>query len=136
VAVRDRQARFTALLHHVSLDRLREAYRVINPKAAPGVDGVRWEAYGQDRQENLRDLHHRVQAGRYRASASRRVYIPEGGRAAAAARHRHAGRQDSSAGVSSRCGAPSTKQTSGGSAVSSGHGDKRRACHDFRVSHG
>jgi RNA-directed DNA polymerase len=47
VAVRDKQARFTALLHHVSLDRLRDAYRVINPKAAPGVDGVRGRPTGR-----------------------------------------------------------------------------------------
>ncbi len=46
VAVRDEDARFTALLHHVSLDRLRAAYWAINPKAAPGADGVRWVAYG------------------------------------------------------------------------------------------
>jgi RNA-directed DNA polymerase len=77
VAVRDKEARFTALLHHVDLDLLRAAYRGINPKAAPGVDGVTWAAYGQDLEVNLQDLHRRVQAGRYRASASRRAYIPK-----------------------------------------------------------
>jgi RNA-directed DNA polymerase len=40
VARRDKGARFTALLHHVSLSRLRWAYWEIRPKAAPGVDGV------------------------------------------------------------------------------------------------
>jgi group II intron reverse transcriptase/maturase len=77
VAVRDKEARFTALLHHVDLDRLRAAYRVINPKAAPGVDQVTWAAYGQDLEANLQDLYQRVQQGRYRASPSRRVYIPK-----------------------------------------------------------
>jgi len=77
VAQRDKDARFTALLHHVTLSRLRQAYWAINPKAAPGVDGVTWGAYGQDLEERLRDLHARVQAGRYRASPSRRVYIPK-----------------------------------------------------------
>ena len=77
VAVRDKEARFTALLHHVDLDRLRAAYRVINPKAAPGVDRVTWAAYGQDLEVNLQDLHQRGQQGRYRASPSRRVYIPK-----------------------------------------------------------
>jgi len=77
VAVRDKEARFTALLHHVDLDRLRVAYRAINPKAAPGVDRVTWAAYGQDLEANLQVLHRRVQAGRYRASPSRRVYIPK-----------------------------------------------------------
>jgi group II intron reverse transcriptase/maturase len=77
VAVRDKEARFTALLHHVTVSRLRWAYWAISPKAAPGTDGVTWSAWGQDLEANLRDLHERVQAGRYRAVPSRRVYIPK-----------------------------------------------------------
>ena len=77
VAQRDKEARFTALLHHVSLERLVMAYWDLSPKAAPGVDGVTWAAYGQGLVANLRDLHARVQQGRYRASPSRRVYIPK-----------------------------------------------------------
>jgi RNA-directed DNA polymerase len=77
VARRDKDARFTALLHHVDLDRLREAYWAINPKAATGVDGVRWGAYGQDLEANLSNLHQRVHSGAYRASPSRRTYIPK-----------------------------------------------------------
>jgi retron-type reverse transcriptase len=77
VAGRDRNARFTALLHHVTLPRLWEAYWAISPKAAPGVDEVTWADYGQDLEANLQDLHVRVQAGRYRALPSRRAYIPK-----------------------------------------------------------
>ena len=77
MARRDRKARFTALLHHVDVDRLREAYGVLNPRAATGVDGVTWEDYGQNLEENLRDLHARVQGGSYRARPTRRVYIPK-----------------------------------------------------------
>jgi RNA-directed DNA polymerase len=77
VARRDKEARFTALLHHVSLGRLRAAYWAIRPQAAPGVDGVTWAEYGRDLEANLQDLHVRVQAGRYRAKPSRRVYIPK-----------------------------------------------------------
>jgi RNA-directed DNA polymerase len=77
VAQKDKEARFTALLHHVTLERLVMAYWDLSPKAAPGVDGVTWEAYGQDLGANLRDLHERAQQGRYRASPSRRAYIPE-----------------------------------------------------------
>jgi group II intron reverse transcriptase/maturase len=76
-ARRDRNARFTALLHHVDLDRLRVAYRALRPEAAPGVDGVTWEAYGQDLEENLLDLHRRLHRGSYRARPSRRAYIPK-----------------------------------------------------------
>jgi group II intron reverse transcriptase/maturase len=64
-------------LHHVSLERLVMAYWDLSPKAAPGVDGVTWGSYGRDLVANLRDLHARVQQGRYRASPSRRAYIPK-----------------------------------------------------------
>lgn len=77
VARKDKEARFTALLHHVSVDRLRAGYRAIRPDAAPGVDGLTWEVYGQDLEENLRDLHARVHSGAYRVKPSRRVYIPK-----------------------------------------------------------
>jgi group II intron reverse transcriptase/maturase len=77
VAQTDKEARFTALLHHVDVDRLRAAYFALRPKAAPGVDGVTWEDYGVDLEANLRDLHARVHRGAYRARPSRRVYIPK-----------------------------------------------------------
>jgi len=77
VARRDKQVRFTALLHHVTLDRLREAYRAIRRDAAAGVDGVTWREYGLDLEANLRDLHARVHRGAYRARPVRRAYIPK-----------------------------------------------------------
>src|SRR5512142_2788769 len=77
VARRDKDARFTALLHHVSLERLVMACWDLSPQAAPGVDGVTWQDYGQDLAANLRDLHDRVHSGRYRAKPSRRAYIPK-----------------------------------------------------------
>ena len=77
VAQTDKEARFTALLHHVDVDRLRAAYWALKPKAAPGVDGVTWADYGLDLEGNLKDLHARVHSGAYRARPSRRVYIPK-----------------------------------------------------------
>jgi len=77
VALKDTDARFTALLHHLTLDRLRAAYRAIRPDAAPGVDGVTWRDYGRDLEANLRDLHARVQRGAYRARPTRRAHIPK-----------------------------------------------------------
>ena len=76
-ARRDKDARFTALLHHVDLIRLGKAYEAIRPQAAPGVDGTTWRAYGEDLEANLRDLHRRLHSGAYRASPSRRAYIPK-----------------------------------------------------------
>jgi hypothetical protein len=40
MARRDKGARFTALLHHITVPGLRAAYWGISPKAAPGVDVV------------------------------------------------------------------------------------------------
>jgi len=77
VARKDGDVRFTALLHHVTVDRLREAYRAVRSDAAAGVDGVTWRDYGADLEANLRDLHGRVQRGAYRAMPTRRVFIPK-----------------------------------------------------------
>jgi RNA-directed DNA polymerase len=77
VARKDRDARFTALLHHVTEHRLMLAFDGLKKDAAPGTDGVRWREYDGNWQENLRDLHGRVQSGKYRAVPSRRVYIPK-----------------------------------------------------------
>jgi len=98
VARRDKQVRFTALLHHVTVDRLREAYLAIRRDAAAGVDGVTWREYGLDLEANLRDLHARVHRGAYRARPSRRAIYTEGRRAAEAARGRRAGGQGLAAG--------------------------------------
>ena len=77
IAAADKEARFTALMHHVTAGRLREAYWAVSPRAATGVDGVTWYAYGLELEANLRDLHTRIQAGSYRARPSRRAYIPK-----------------------------------------------------------
>jgi RNA-directed DNA polymerase len=75
---RDRKMRFTALLHHVyRLDTLRRAYHGLNPTAAPGVDGVTWQQYGEDLEGNLKDLADRLKRGAYRAKPTRRTYIPK-----------------------------------------------------------
>ena len=76
-AMEDEEARFSALLHHVSLDRLRAAYGALNPRAATGTDGVTWEAYGRDLEGNLQDLLGRVHRGGYRAKPARRAWIPK-----------------------------------------------------------
>jgi group II intron reverse transcriptase/maturase len=77
IAKGDRNARFTALLHHVTVERLEAAYRALRPQAAAGVDGVTWHTYGEGLEANLQDLHARVHRGAYRAKPSRRMYIPK-----------------------------------------------------------
>jgi group II intron reverse transcriptase/maturase len=74
-ARKDKKQRFTALLHHVSIDLLRESYYSLKKKAAPGVDGMTWAEYGEDLEARLSDLHGRIQRGAYRAQPSRRTWI-------------------------------------------------------------
>ena len=55
-----KQERFTALLHHVTVDLLRESFRGLKKQAAPGVDGVTWEEYEQGLEDRLIDNKGRV----------------------------------------------------------------------------
>src|SRR6266545_936615 len=82
-AARQRQRkkeRFTALLHHISVDLLDEAFFELKEDAAAGVDGLSWADYEQNLERNLADLHARIHRGAYRALPSRRVYLakPDG----------------------------------------------------------
>src|ERR1700686_16926 len=77
VARERRRERFTALLHHLSVDLLRDSFYALQRRAAPGVDGVRWKEYETGLEDRLVDLHRRVHRGAYRAKPSRRVYIPK-----------------------------------------------------------
>ena len=77
VARRNKKQKFTALLHHVTAEMLRDSYYALKRQAAPGVDGVTWEQYGEGVEERLQDLHQRIHRGAYRAQPSRRTYIPK-----------------------------------------------------------
>lgn len=77
-ARRDKELRFTNLLHHVTVERLNAAYRGLNPRAAQGVDDVTWQEYGAGLEERLVTLHGQIQSGTYRARPSKRVWIPKG----------------------------------------------------------
>jgi group II intron reverse transcriptase/maturase len=72
-----KKEKFTALLHHITVESLEEAFRELRKDAAPGIDGVTWEDYESDLGRKLEDLHSRVHRGAYRAQPSRRVYIPK-----------------------------------------------------------
>jgi hypothetical protein len=67
--------KFTALLHHLTVDLLGESFYALKRKAAPGVDGVTWSEYATGLEDRLIDLHSRVHRGAFRAQPSRRVYI-------------------------------------------------------------
>src|SRR5271154_6242965 len=76
-AQQSKTVRFKALLHHVPTALLKRSYLALARDAAPGIDGVTWQAYGESLEEKLKDLHDRVQRGSYRARPARRTYIPK-----------------------------------------------------------
>lgn len=76
--VRDKQQRFTALMHHIySVDMLEEAYFSLKRDASAGIDGETWSHYGERLEENLQDLSERLKRGAYRARPVKRTYIPK-----------------------------------------------------------
>jgi RNA-directed DNA polymerase len=77
VARTDKRARFTALLHHVTVTRLLDSFHALKREAAPGVDGVTWREYETDLVAKVTSLHCRLHQGTYRAQPSKRAYIPK-----------------------------------------------------------
>jgi retron-type reverse transcriptase len=69
--------RFTALLHHISVDLLKQSYHLLARDSAPGTDGVTWQAYADNLEAKLTELHDRIHKGSYRARPARRTYIPK-----------------------------------------------------------
>src|SRR5512132_1963590 len=77
-ARRDKRVRFTALLHHVTVDLLRWSFYQLQRRAAAGIDGVTWDQYETGLESNLTDLHGRVQRGAYRAKPFQYIPKPDG----------------------------------------------------------
>jgi len=76
-ARQSKEVRFTALLHHITVGLLERSYYALKRNSAPGIDGVTWQAYGEDLEAKLTELHARVHRGGYRARPARRSYIPK-----------------------------------------------------------
>lgn len=76
-ARRNRRLRFTALLHHITPQLLVDSFYQLQRNAAAGVDGVTWREYAKVLPQRVIELHRTIHAGAYRATPSRRVYIPK-----------------------------------------------------------
>jgi RNA-directed DNA polymerase len=76
-AKREPAARFHSLAHLIDEELLAVAFARLRSDAAVGVDGITKEQYGQDLQNNLRNLHERLKTKRYRHQPIRRVHIPK-----------------------------------------------------------
>lgn len=116
IAARQRKKeRFTALLHHVTVDLLRQAFLALKRRAAPGVDGVTWADYEVGLEGNLADLHRRVHSGTYRAQPVRRRFIPSLAVTSSARSGLPRWRTRLSSARSWRCSMPSMRRTSSAS---------------------
>src|ERR1700674_4491114 len=76
-ARQSKSLRFTALLHHITIELLEQSYLSLERDSASGIDGVTWQAYGENLEERLTDLHDRIHKGSYRSRPARRTYIPK-----------------------------------------------------------
>jgi len=74
----DPEAKMYSLARLIDEAALKRAYESTRKGAAVGVDGVDKEQYGRELDENIRDLHERMKAGKYRHQPIRRVHIPKG----------------------------------------------------------
>jgi group II intron reverse transcriptase/maturase len=70
--------RFNNLFAAMKVPLLKEAYQRLRKHAAPGVDGVTWEEYGERLDDRLLDLQDRIHRGSYHPQPVRRVHIPKG----------------------------------------------------------
>jgi len=73
----DKTCCFTALLHHITPELLRQSFYELNRKAAPGIDRVTWQEYEKQLEERLPTLHTEIHKGSYRAKPVLRTYIPK-----------------------------------------------------------
>jgi len=81
-AQQDPKLVFTSLYHHIyDVDNLRACYDTLAARKATGVDGVTKSEYGENLEENLRDLSARLRQMGYRPGPKRRSYIPKPGTA-------------------------------------------------------
>ena len=71
------QLQFTSLAHLLDVDFLRGCYFELGRDRASGIDGVSWQDYGKQLDENLENLVERMKAKRYKPQPAKRVYIPK-----------------------------------------------------------
>ncbi len=76
-ARKEPKLQFTSLAHLLNKKFLRECYLDLGRDRASGIDGVSWQAYGENLYENLANLVKRMKAKQYRPKPAKRVYIPK-----------------------------------------------------------
>ena len=74
----DKTCCFTALLHHISPELLRQSFYELNRKAMPGIDGMTWQDYEKQLEERLPKLQSRGRCSVTTISLMEHAYSIEG----------------------------------------------------------
>jgi group II intron reverse transcriptase/maturase len=77
LAKEDPKRQFYSIAHLITVEKLYEAFRSLRKNASAGIDGVTYLEYETNAEENIRQLHRRLVAGKYQVQPLRRVYIPK-----------------------------------------------------------
>jgi retron-type reverse transcriptase len=77
LAREDPKRQFFSIAHLITVEKLEEAFRSLRKDASAGIDGVTYEQYETNAEENIRQLHRRLVEGKYQVQPLRRVYIPK-----------------------------------------------------------
>ena len=77
LAREDPERQFFSIAHLITVEKMYEAFRSLRKDASAGIDGVTYEQYGANAEENIRQLHQRLKEGQYQVQPLRRAYIPK-----------------------------------------------------------
>ena len=76
-ARRKRHETCGALMHHINVHNLRQAFRELDGNKASGVDHVTKQEYQRNLEQNLETLYERIRLGGWRPKPAREVLIPK-----------------------------------------------------------
>ena len=77
LAKEDPKRQFYSIAHLITVEKLYEAFGSLRKNASAGIDGVTYLEYETNAEENIRQLHRLLVAGKYQVQPLRRVYIPK-----------------------------------------------------------
>jgi RNA-directed DNA polymerase len=77
LAREDPKRQFYSIAHLITVEKLYEAFGSLRRNASAGIDGVTYAEYVINTEENIRQLHWRLVAGKYQVQPLRRVLIPK-----------------------------------------------------------
>ena len=77
LAKEDPKRQFYSIAHLITAEKMYEAFRSLRKEASAGIDGVTYEQYETNAEENIQQLHQRLKKGKYQVQPLRRVYIPK-----------------------------------------------------------